>query len=236
MDVGFVGFNALSRPDQLPSGMLANSSNGRLGKNGEWQVRKGINVIKAPFASGDAVLRLPTAVETAANPTVVGLLPTTIQSASLVSNKVLIVINNPSVDPGHVFAVGDQITVEGLSGNDLTPDPNGLHTLTAVTSSTGIKTLEYALTGGNTTYTAALTLPFNLVNSSTPALTALSSPSVIGFNMILLQSSVTAVYASTSFSDPNQTNSQFVMLASNVSAVATDLNDTSISITMGYPC
>ena len=234
MDVGFLGFNTYSRPDQLPSGMLANSSNGRIGKNGEWQVRKGINVIKAPFASGDDVLRLPTTSEVLANPKVVGLLPTTIQSASLASNKVLIVINDPSVELGHVFAVGDQITVQGLAGS-LTPDPNGLHTLTAVTSSTGIKTLEYALTGSNTTYTAALTLPFNLVNSSTPALTALAEPSVIGFNMLLLQSNVTAVYSSTTFSDPNQDNNQFIVLASNVSAVATDLNDTSVSITMGYP-
>ena len=234
MDAGFLGFNTYSRPDQLPSGMLANSSNGRIGKNGEWQVRKGINVIKAPFASGDDVLRLPTTSEVLANPKVVGLLPTTIQSASLASNKVLIVINDPSVELGHVFAVGDQITVQGLAGN-LTPDPNGLHTLTAVTSSTGIKTLEYALTGSNTTYTAALTLPFNLVNSSTPALTALAEPSVIGFNMLLLQSNVTAVYSSTTFSDPNQDNNQFIVLASNVSAVATDLNDTSVSITMGYP-
>ena len=234
MDAGFLGFNTYSRPDQLPSGMLANSSNGRIGKNGEWQVRKGINVIKAPFASGDDVLRLPTTAEVLANPKVVGLLPTTIQSASLASNKVLIVINDPSVEPGHVFAVGDQITVQGLAGS-LTPDPNGLHTLTAVTSSTGIKTLEYALTGSNTTYTAALTLPFNLVNSSTPALTALAEPSVIGFNMLLLQSNVTAVYSSTTFSDPNQDNNQFIVLASNVSAVATDLNDTSVSITMGYP-
>ena len=234
MDAGFLGFNTYSRPDQLPSGMLANSSNGRIGKNGEWQVRKGINVIKAPFASGDDVLRLPTTSEVLANPKVVGLLPTTIQSASLASNKVLIVINDPSVELGHVFAVGDQITVQGLAGS-LTTDPNGLHTLTAVTSSTGIKTLEYALTGSNTTYTAALTLPFNLVNSSTPALTALAEPSVIGFNMLLLQSNVTAVYSSTTFSDPNQDNNQFIVLASNVSAVATDLNDTSISITMGYP-
>tara|TARA_B110001450_G_scaffold135863_1_gene127600 strand:- start:2759 stop:5266 length:2508 start_codon:yes stop_codon:yes gene_type:complete len=234
MDAGFLGFNTYSRPDQLPSGMLANSSNGRIGKNGEWQVRKGINVIKAPFASGDDVLRLPTTSEVLANPKVVGLLPTTIQSASLASNKVLIVINDPSVELGHVFAVGDQITVQGLAGS-LTPDPNGLHTLTAVTSSTGIKTLEYALTGSNTTYTAALTLPFNLVNSSTPALTALAEPSVIGFNMLLLQSNVTAVYSSTTFSDPNQDNNQFIVLASNVSAVATDLNDTSVSITMGYP-
>ena len=169
-----------------------------------------------------------------ANPKVVGLLPTTIQSASLASNKVLIVINDPSVELGHVFAVGDQITVEGLAG-DLTPNPNGTHTLTAVTDNGSTRTLKYALTGTNTTYTAALTLPFNLVDSSTPALTALAEPSVIGFNMLLLQSNVTAVYSSTTFSDPNQDNNQFIVLASNVSAVATDLNDTSVSITMGYP-
>jgi hypothetical protein len=214
--------------------MLAASSNGRIGKNGEWQVRRGINVIKAPFASGDSVLRLPTDSEKQASPTVVGLLPTTIRSAALISNEVNIVIDDPAVEPGHVFAVGEQITVEGLVG-DLTPDPNGLHTLTDVTDNGTTRTLKYALTGGDTTYGVALTLPFSLVDSSSPALTALSSSPVIGFNMVLDQGSVTAVYASTNFSDPNQTNSQFVILASNVSAVTTDLNDTSNSITMGYP-
>ena len=233
-DAGFIGFNNYSRPDQLPAGMLAASSNGRIGKNGEWQVRKGINVVKAPFASGDDVLRLPTDSEKQASPTVVGLLPTTIRSASLSSNKVNIVIDDPEVEPGHVFAVGEQITVEGLVG-DLTPNPNGLHTLTDVTDNGTTRTLKYALTGGNTTYGVALTLPFSLVNSSSPALTALSSSPVIGFKMVFDEGSVTAVYASTSFSDPNQTNSQFVILASNISAVTTDLNDTSNSITMGYP-
>ncbi len=233
-DAGFLGFNNYSRPDQLPAGMLASSLNGRIGKNGEWQVRKGINVVKAPFASGDDVLRLPTDSEKQASPTVVGLLPTTIRSAALISNKVNIVIDDPAVEPGHVFAVGEQITVEGLVG-DLTPDPNGLHTLTDVTDNGTTRTLKYALTGGNTTYGVALTLPFSLVDSSSPALTALSSSPVIGFNMVLDQGSVTAVYASTSFSDPNQTNSQLVILASNISAVTTDLNDTSNSITMGYP-
>jgi len=233
-DAGFIGFNNYSRPDQLPAGMLAASSNGRIGKNGEWQVRKGINVIKAPFASGDDVLRLPTDSEKQASPTVVGLLPTTIRSASLSSNKVNIVIDDPDPPLGHVFAVGEQITVEGLVG-DLTPNPNGLHTLTDVTDDGNTRTLKYALTGGNTTYGVALTLPFSLVNSSSPALTALSSSPVIGFNMVFDEGSVTAVYASTSFSDPNQTNSQFVILASNISAVTTDLNNTSNSITMGYP-
>ena len=233
MDVGFVGFNILSRPDQLTSGMLANSSNGRLGKNGEWQVRKGINVIKAPFASGDAVLRLPTAVETTANPTVVGLLPTTIRSASLASNKVLIVVDFPATQPGHVFVVGNTVEVEGLVGS---PDPNGSHVLTAVTDNgDDTKTIEYALSGTDTTYTVALTLPFTLVDATAPALNDLANSAVIGFNMILLQSNVTAVYASTTFSDPNQTNSQFIVLASNESAVTTDLNSPTASITMGYP-
>lgn len=238
MDVGFVGFNTYSRPDQLPSGMLANSSNGRIGKNGEWQVRKGISVIKAPFASGDAVLRLPTGPETQVNPAVVGLLPTTIRSASLASNKALIVIDDDVVDPlkpGHVFAVGDKIFVKGLTG---TPDPNGSHTVTAVTDNGTTRTIEYDLVGSDVAAYGgfALTLPFNLDDGGTkPALTTITLSPVIGFNMVLDQGNVAGVYSSTTFSDPNQTNSQFIILASNVSAVATDLNDTSVSITMGYP-
>jgi len=237
MDVGFVGFNTYSRPDQLPAGMLAESSNGRLGTNGEWQVRKGINVIKAPFASGDAVLRLPTAPETQANPAVVGLLPTTIRSASLdgTANKVSIIIDDPNPSLGHAFVVGNQVTVEGLVGS---PDPNGLHTLTDVTDNGVTKTLKYALTGSDVAAYGgiALTLPFSLDDDGTePQLTTITTSPVIGFNMVFDLGSVSAVYASTSFSDPNQDNSQFIILASNINAVATNLNDSSISVTMGFP-
>ena len=237
MDVGFVGFNTYNRPDQLPQGMLAESLNGRLGKNGEWQVRKGINVIKAPFASGDAVLRLPTSSETQANPTVVGLLPTTIRSASLdgTANKVSIIIDDPNPSLGHAFVVGNQVTVEGLVGS---PDPNGLHTLTDVTDNGVTKTLKYALTGSDVAAYGgiALTLPFSLNDGGTqPQLTTLTISPVIGFNMVFDLGSVAAVYASTSFSDPNQDNSQFIILASNINAVATNLNDSSISVTMGFP-
>ena len=238
MDAGFIGFNNYSRPDQLTSGMLASSSNGRIGKNGEWQVRKGINVIKAPFASGDDVLRLPTNAETLVDPTVVGLLPTTIRSASLVSNEVLIVIDDPSVNPdlvpGHVFVVGDKIYVENVVST--TTDPNGPHTITDVTDNGATITIKYALTGADETYAVALTLPFNLNDGGVePQLTVLTESPVIGFNMVFDQGAVSAVYSSTTFSDPNQDNNQFIVLASNVSAVATDLNDTSVSITMGYP-
>jgi len=234
LDVGFIGFNNYARPDQLPAGMLANSSNGRLGKNGEWQVRPGIGFIKAPFASGDDVLRLPTTAESTAIPPVVGLLPTTIRSASLVSNEVLIVIDDPAVEPGHIFVVGDEVYVENLVST--TTDPNGLHTLTAVTDNGDTKTLTYALTGADETYSTPLNLPFALDDGgSEPQLTVLTASSVIGYNMILDQGAVSQVYTSATFSDPNQDNNQFIVLASNVSAVATDLQDTSTSITMAYP-
>jgi len=238
-DAGFIGFNNYSRPDQLPAGMLAASSNGRIGKNGEWQVRKGINVIKAPFASGDSVLRLPTTNEIIATPTVC-LLPTTIQSASLSSGKVLIVVDEPAIEPGHVFVTGNTVEVKGLLPETGSSEPEGSHVLTAVTDNgDGTKTIEYALAGSDTTYEYfGLNLPFNLndsVPSNQPVLTSLNTFPVIGFNMVLDAGSVAGVYASTTFSDPNLTNSQFIMLASNVSAVATDLNDTSVSITMGYP-
>ncbi len=59
-DVGFVGFNNRLRPDQLQAGFLADAQNVRLDRNGEAQVRRGIEVIEAPFAAGGNVLRLPT--------------------------------------------------------------------------------------------------------------------------------------------------------------------------------
>ena len=59
MDMGFVMFDNRLRPDQLPRGTLVNSSNGRMGLNGEWEVRKGIENISAPFTNGAAALTIP---------------------------------------------------------------------------------------------------------------------------------------------------------------------------------
>ena len=50
-DRGFLGFNNRLRPDQLKPGTLADSQNGRMGTNGEWQVRKGIDLVLAPIAT-----------------------------------------------------------------------------------------------------------------------------------------------------------------------------------------
>jgi hypothetical protein len=233
LDAGFLGFNNYNRPDQLTQGMLASSLNGRLGRNGEWQVRPGIDLINAPFASGDAVLRLPTFSETQVDPTVVGLLPTTIRSAALASNVVSIVIDDPAVEPGHVFVTGDEIYVENLVST--TTDPNGLHTITNVTDNGATITIEYALVGADETYGIALTLPFNLDDGGAePLLTVLTESPVIGYNMILDQGSVAGVYASTAYSNPNDSGSQWILLASNISATAINLSNPTITYDLPY--
>jgi hypothetical protein len=56
LDVGFVGFNDRLRPDQLSPGLLSISENGRMDINGQWQVRKAMDYLAAPFSS--AVLQV----------------------------------------------------------------------------------------------------------------------------------------------------------------------------------
>jgi hypothetical protein len=55
-DRGFVGFNNRLRPDQLKPGMLADSQNGRMGLNGQWEVRKGIDQILTPVTTTGALV------------------------------------------------------------------------------------------------------------------------------------------------------------------------------------
>jgi len=228
-DVGFVGFNNRLRPDQLRGGVLADAQNVRFDRNGEAQVRKGIKVIEAPFAVGGNVLRLPTEAEIGNGST--AMLPTTIESATLVGadNQANIIINDPAVEAGHTFAADDVVAVEGLGFSTVDPnsvpptsDPlviTSLKTLVSVTDNGDTKTLKYALTGANETYTTPIvlpqTLPFTL-NTNTPQ-------AIIGFNMVLDQGSVTEVYASTEFSDPNEDASQYILIASNLKVVAKNL-------------
>jgi len=229
LDMGYTGFNDYLRPDQLERGLLASSKNGRLGLNGEWQVRPGIDLVAAPFASGDDVLRLPTTSELEAVPPVVGLLPTTIRSASLTTNVVTIVIDDPAVEPGHVFIVGDEITVSGIEfGADT--NPNGTFILTSVTDNTGTISLTYDLVGGDATYTLPVALPQVLPF----ALNDIQGSAVIGYNMLLDQGGISGVYASTAYSNPNDSASQWVLLGSNVSALAINLADPTITYDLPY--
>jgi hypothetical protein len=229
-DVGFVGFNNRLRPDQLQGGMLVDSQNIRLDRNGEAQVRKGIEVIEAPFAVGgaDTVLRLPTDSQVGNGSTT--MLPTTIESATLdgTPNQANIIINDPAVEAGHIFVADDVVTVEGLGFS--TVDPNGLKTLVSVTDNGATRTLKYALTGSDETYTAPIVLPQQLPF----ALNANTTQAVIGFNMLLDQGQITEVYASSSFSDPNDNASQYILIASNQKVVAKNLL-TEATVDLAYP-
>ena len=68
LDSTFIGFNNRLRPDQLQKGILADSKNGRMDRNGEWQTRKGIENIIAPSSTGTAGLILPFALNDSSPP------------------------------------------------------------------------------------------------------------------------------------------------------------------------
>ena len=206
-DYGFIGFNNRLRPDQLSKGFLTDAQNVRLDRNGEAQVRKGIELIEAPFAVGDVVLRLPEASEIGTD---ICRLPTTIRSASLTSNVVSIVLDDPAVEPGYDFQVGDEVTVQGIIFAAGETDPNGTFTLISVTDAGSISTLTYALVGIDATYTVA-------------------SNAVIGYNMTIDVSKVTEVYASAVFSNPNNIKGESIIIASNSKAVAKDLLSNSVT-------
>ena len=237
-DVGFAGFNNRLRPDQLQGGMLADAQNVRFDRNGEAQVRKGIEVIEAPFAVGGAVLRLPSDAQIGNGST--AMLPTTIESASLVGadNQANIIIDDPAVEAGHTFAADDVVVIEGLGF--ATVDPNSVapgssivtasKTLVSVTDNGDTRTLKYALSGSNETYTAPIVLPQQLQFT----LNANTEQAVIGFNMVLDQGQITEVYASSAFSDPNDNASQYILIASNLKVVAKNLL-TDATVEIAYP-
>lgn len=110
-DRGFVGFNNRLRPDQLKPGILADSQNGRMGLNGEWEVRKGIDEILTPLvSSGTVTLPFTLVVDNDA--------AITISSGNLIITGI----------DGSLFKDGGKITLSNVSG--ITPDPNGVQTYT----------------------------------------------------------------------------------------------------------
>tara|TARA_R110002012_G_scaffold79771_1_gene202622 strand:+ start:45 stop:2576 length:2532 start_codon:yes stop_codon:yes gene_type:complete len=228
-DVGFVGFNNRLRPDQLAGGMLADAQNVRMDRNGEAQVRKGIDLVEAPFTVSGSVLRLPTTAQVGDGLT--GILPMNIVTADLGSTTADKVTIKLTKLEGTSLTVGDSVTVAGITAGSLA-DPNGVHTLTDVDASvSGFLTVKYALddSGGTGPYTVAVRLPQTL-----PFTMNGIESSVVGKDMILSEALNTEVNASAAFSDPNDNASQHIIIASNASAVAKNLS-TRASVTLNYP-
>ena len=120
LDQGFVGFNNKFRPDQLRSGILTESNNGRMDLNGQWKPRKGMEIFSTPFTPSLFVLPFKIfdnlTVSTYTRP---------------VSSTILEI--NFTAD--HGISDGDIVNLSGLSTTG-TVDPNGNHSATRVDSDT----------------------------------------------------------------------------------------------------
>ena len=146
LDAGFVGFNNRLRPDQLQSAFLQKSQNGRLDKNGQWQVRRGLKNILTPFAVSGTAVRLPVEAEIDDNSTLY--LPYGINAAAKDgSNNDRVDITTASYsdvtadsfsrssttltinETGHGLSNGDVIFITGLSVT-AGANPNGSRVVT----------------------------------------------------------------------------------------------------------
>jgi hypothetical protein len=116
-DLGFVTWNNRLRPDQLKAGQLADSQNGRMGINGEWQTRKGADLIKASVSAGGSALTLPFYVYASKN----------ISSASKSGTTVTV-----NFATAHGFNTGTIVSFANLTGG--TENPNGNRLITVATS------------------------------------------------------------------------------------------------------
>lgn len=230
LEVGFSGFNNRLRPDQLQPGVLAESLNGRLDLNGEWQVRKGINVLNAPFAVGADSLRLPTQGEV--NTSSVGELPKALEAASIATTGILTLTLT-----AHGYSVDDVVQVNGIEGSGL-PDVNGTHTIATVPDADTF-TVDTGITGSTGTYTFPpatgqtldFTLPFDPVNETLSSL-PLSSTAGLSF---LSAASVVGVRAGTEYSNPNvDVQGDYIIVSTNTNAFVLNLS-TLESFTMIFP-
>ena len=230
LEIAFSGFNNRLRPDQLQAGVLAESKNGRLDLNGEWQVRRGINVLNPPFATGLTALRLPTSLELSDNTT--GYLPRVPAQASIETNgNVTVRLDN------HGFAVDDIIVINGIFQKSL-PTINGTHTITEVIGDNRFK-FNSGQTGSTGFYSfppnQGIRLNFNLpFDPITEELSLCPLSSTVG-KSILSESAVTGVRAGTSFSNPDSSeDSQYIIVSTNLSALVLNLS-TNETFEMKFP-
>ena len=214
-ELGFLGFNDRLRPDQLKTGILQKSQNGRLDLNGQWQSRKGVNNKLAPFAVSGTALRLPTEDEISAGTT--RLLPHTITAASASSGTITL-----TTAEVHNLSVGDTIEVNDIVSDG--DDVNGSQTLIAGTTGS---TLKYTVGSGSPTLTvsegANLVLGTSTIQFSPLDFTTGTPPKFLpcAGALILNDSAVSEVTCGCKFSDPNiTTDEEYILLASNAKVVA----------------
>ena len=145
LDQGFVGFNNKLRSDQLSSGILTESNNGRMDLNGEWQPRRGIEIFSSPFSA--AVFTVPF------------YLYESIPAVSSYTRDGDVITVNFSSAHGINNSTG--INISGLSYTG-TINPNGNFIATVVDSDT----ITYTVTGLSVTPTGTMTVTGMKVDDS----------------------------------------------------------------------
>ena len=132
-DSFFLKMNGRLRPDQLKSGQLAYSQNGRMDVNGAWQPRKGVTTIGTQPGTASQALVIPWYIRAGK----------VIDQAARVTTLVTI-----RTTAAHLLSNSDKINISDISG---TFDPTGNRTIT-VTDSTHF---TFVITGatGTETYT-----------------------------------------------------------------------------------
>jgi len=194
-DLGFVNMNNRLRPDQLKAGVLADSRNGRMGINGEWQTRKGVNLIKAPVAAGGSAVTLPVNLPFTLNDTAVN----AIYGSCLYFSS------------AHGFTDLSVVYFSGFTGYGANQNPNGNRTITVVDSDT----VTFSMTGTDN------------VASYTGTKSA-GAP-------VLDDATVTVIYGSCLYSNPNDLSSAYIILASNTKAIAVSLIAPYPTTDISYP-
>ena len=131
-DTVFQRINSRLRPDQLKTGEVAVSQNGRMDVDGAWQVRKGISVFGTPITVGSTALTLPFTLYT----------NRTISSATRAATIVTV-----TTSAAHGFTSSTLVSIVGLNGT-LATSSNRLIT------STGSTTFTFVMPGltGTETY------------------------------------------------------------------------------------
>lgn len=235
LESGFIGFNNRLRPDQLQPGVLVESNNGRLDLNGEWQVRKGINVLNVPFAAGPESFRLPVASEfTSVNPSSkIGLLPRVLSGAVQLESNGTVTVNLTD----HGFSVGDVIAITGVFKNNF-PDINGTYTITQVTGNDRFKFDSGILgTSGYSTFPpdVGLVTPFTLSFDPVNELISSNKFAAIAGKSFMNEAAVIGVRAGTAYSDSNvDVQGDYIIVSTNLNALVLNLS-TLESFTMSFP-
>ena len=195
-DTAFLRMNARLRPNQLKPGEVALSQNGRMNKDGTWQVRKGLSTLAGAITVGADSLRLP--------------FP--IASAQRTSNVVTLTLSDtPSLD----FVPTENLTVVNLGYS--AADPNGTFALSSVDFSNG--TVTYPSAGGDESFTIVG------ADANRPSVTSPGDSIRTTLNFNLADDEVNAVYGSAVFSDPSADNDDFIFTATNSLCLILRLRD-----------